>query len=45
MHKCAAEPVRVVPSSTSRVTSTFVDVAYFKDVRFTNVFLFCVFKL
>ena len=34
MHKCAAEPVGMVPSSTSRVTSTFVDVAYFKDARF-----------
>ena len=33
MRKGAAEPVRVVPSSAIRVTSTFADVAYFKDVR------------
>ena len=41
MRKGAAEPVRVVPSSAIRVTSTFADVAYFKGASKSSVFLFC----
>jgi hypothetical protein len=32
MRKGAAETIRRFPSSAIRVTSTFADVAYFKDV-------------
>ena len=36
MRKGAAEPVRLVPSSAIRVTSTFADVAYFKSYQITS---------